>query len=359
WETVWVMVEPQRVNDAFETPTDVNGGPTGAELIGGWPSIGPDPNNPATFKTWDGIHGRWHLPLPSSVENKADVRFRVGWRETADAWWFALDNIQVDTTPPPMGSEEMFMEDFEGGIPSTWNNENLNTVSADPLNDYFGIPPITWDTKGIEDPELPGEPFKLINAIPIYIDLLKQADSFGVQIDLDNPDPDINPKGTTDGGWLIELAGQGYALFQEPPFGVPDGSEPETAALDTPSIDLSNAVAAYIDFDSEFLAGDTGAKSYKVQVSVDGGDFEDIYDYLAGLMNYGEAPFFDHHYIEVPQAAGSSNVVFRFLASASDPTDNAAPDYPNGNGNMEGFWAVDNVRVTADTSTSIPNWELF
>ncbi|MDP8243033.1 MAG: hypothetical protein P9L94_03050 [Candidatus Hinthialibacter antarcticus] len=359
WQHAWIAVEPERVIDAFNTPTDVNGNPTGSALIDGWPSIGPDPNNPASLKTFAGIHGRWHVPLPASVENQADVRIRLGWHETADAWWYAVDNVVIDNTPPPTGSVEILTEDFEGGIPAAWNNENLNTVSADPLNDYYGIPPIVWDTKGIEDPELPGEPFKLINGVPVFIDLLKQAESFDVVIDLETPDADFNPKGMTDGGWLLMLAGQGYALYQEGPFGTPDGSEPETAALDTPSLDLSNAVAAYIDFDSEFLAGTTGAKSYKVQVSVDGGDFEDIFDYLGALMNYGEAPFFDHHYLEVPQAAGSSNVVFRFFASASDPTDEAAPDFPNGNDDMEGFWAIDNVRVTADTSTSVPNWELF
>ena len=357
WETVWVMVEPERVGDAFNTPTDAAGNPTGAALIGGWPSIGPDANNPAMFKTFSGIHSRWHLPLPSSVENQADVRVRFGWHETADAWWFAIDNIAIDTTPPPMVSEEILSEDFEGGIPSAWSSENLNTVSADPLNEFFGLEPVVWGPTGIEDPALPGEPFKLINGVPVFIDLLKQAESFDVVIDLDNPDPDFNPKGMTDGGWLIELAGQGYAMYQEGPFGTPDGSDPETAALNTPSLDLSNAAAAYIDFDSEILVG--SASTYKVQVSVDGGDFEDLFDYLGALMNYGEAPYFDHLYLEAPQAAGSSNVVFRFLAAGSDPTDNAAPDFPNGNGDMEGFWAVDNVRVTADTSTSIPNWELF
>lgn len=357
WENVWVMVEPERVIDAFNTPTDAAGNPTGSALIGGWPSIGPDPNNPASLKTFAGIHGRWHLPLPASVENKADVRFRLGWHESADAWWYAVDNIVVDNTPPPTGAVEILSEDFEGGIPAAWNNQNLNTVSADPLNEFFELGPVVWGTVGIEDPTLPGEPFKLINGVPVFIDLLKQAESFDVTLDLDTPDADFNPKGMTDGGWLLMLAGQGYAMFQEAPFGTPAGADPELTALDTPSVDLSSAAAAFLDFDSELLIG--GGTTYKVQVSVDGGAFEDIFDYRAALMNFGEAPYFDHHYLVVPQAAGSSNVVFRFLAGGSDPTDNAAPDFPNGNGDMRGFWAIDNVRVTANTSTAVPNWELF
>ncbi|MBI1389120.1 MAG: hypothetical protein GC154_11800 [bacterium] len=361
WEMAFVMVEPQRVQKAFATPTDVNGNPTGSALTNGWPSIGPDPANPGWKKTWAGLHGRWHLPLPDSVKGKQNVMFRFGWHESADAWWIAMDNVVVDDVPPPMGTTEVLKEDFTNGIPSTWGNANLFTLSDLDINSLFDLGPIKWDTQAIRDTFDPDFPFKLVSNTPIDVDILATAELLGIPVplDLDNPDQNINPNGITDGRWLLMLAGQGYALFQEPPFGFPADSQKETAALDTPKLDLSSASKVYLDFDSELLVG-AGGNSYKVQVSVGGGDFTTIYDYNLALMDYDEAAYFDHHYLEVPAAAGKSNVVFRFLASASDPTNADTPDFPNGNGNMSGFWAVDNVRVTTSAGgTNVSGWALY
>lgn len=360
WTHAWIGVEPQRVEKAASVPTDVEGNPTGSAVTNGWPSVGPDANNPATFKTWDGIHGRWHLALPSIVENKAEVMVRMGWFESADAWYFAVDNLVIDNVPPPTGNETILTEDFASGIPATWGNQNLTTISTLPENEFFELGAIKWDTQAIRDPLNPTDPFKLINGVPVDIDITKYATFMGLTLplDFDVPDPEVNPNGTTDGRFIMALAGQGYALYQEPPYGRVGGTVDESAALDTPALDLSNATGVYIDFDSEVLIG-RGGNFYQVQYSKDGGAFQTIFDYTKALMDYEEAPYFMHHYLEVPDAAGSSNVVFRFLASASDPTDDVAPDYPSGNGHMAGFWVIDNVSVTIDSGTPVSSWDLF
>lgn len=53
-----------------------------------------------------------------------------------------------------------------------------------------------------------------------------------------------------------------------------------------------------------------------------------------------------HHYIPVPEAAGKSSVVFRFHAEGLDTG--------NGGTRHEGFWVIDNVRVTANVSVLSP-----
>jgi len=111
---------------------------------------------------------------------------------------------------------------------------------------------------------------------------------------------------------------------------------------------MSNASAVYLTFDSEVLVG-SSASRYEVYYSADGGaNFERIFTYHEALMNYEEASYFTRHYLEAPAAAGSSNVIFRFSAlNAADP------------GEMEGFWVIDNVQVTADVTTSVADWALF
>jgi CHRD domain len=72
-------------------------------------------------------------------------------------------------------------------------------------------------------------------------------------------------------------------------------------------------------------------------VSVDNGaTWSPIFTYQGALMNRGEAPYFDHPYLTVPSAAGKKSVIFRFQAEGGDP------------GRYQGFWAVDNVRVTVN-----------
>jgi hypothetical protein len=194
------------------------------------------------------------------------------------------------------------------------------------------------------------EPFRWINGQTVDIDILKHAEFYDYEIDLTTPDTDINPKGITDGRWILQLAGQGYALWQE------NGDEivdtPEGANLDTPALDMSNATGVFLEFDSEVVVGNDSSR-YEVYVSTDGGEnFDQLFTYHGALMDYEEAPYFMRHYLPAPQAAGESSVIFRFHAEGQDPGFNET-------GFMAGFWAIDNVRVTRNTGTPVQDWELM
>jgi len=328
WLNVWAGPEPERVIDSF------NNGIDGAALIGGWPVLGSG----SLTKSFDGLHGRVHFQLPAEAVNKPDVRIRTGWYESADAWYIAMDDIVVDNVPAPQGSQEILKEDFSNGIPATWSNKNLHTNSPDGKGQVWDVRPLWYAETD--------EPLKLSGDNAVNIDIIKHAETMGITLDLNNPDPDINPKGILDGRWLMMLAGQGYAMWQEGENAPVDGLS-ESAALDTPSLDLTQATAAFLEFDSEVLVGNTTSR-YEVFVSVDGGqNFTRLFTYTEALMDYEESPYFMRHYLPVPQAAGKNNVVFRFLATGEDP------------GEMEGFWVIDNVRVTANVGAAVPDWSLL
>jgi hypothetical protein len=330
WLPVWTSVEPERIHDDQHTAPDANT----AEMIDGWPVLGSADNT----KTYDGLHGRWHIQFPAEVANQAEVQFRIGYYEPADAWWIALDNIVVDNESAPMGEEEVLSEDFENGIPSTWTNASLSG-SADLTQ--------TWDTRCLWDAEF-DEPLKFKDPFGgVNVDYVQFLNTWGiedVQAYIADPDDQLTPRAALDGRFFYMLAGQGYAMWQE---GNEDADVGQVSGLDTPVLDLSDAVAAYLAFDSELLVG-SGDAVYEVQVSVDGGaSFETIFTYHGALMNYEEAPYFMRHYLEIPQAAGQSQVVVRFYAQGADP------------GEMEGFWVIDNVSVTKDAGTAVSEWALF
>ena len=325
WIPMWQMAEPQRPIKG--AANDIEGG----DILGGYPEAG----SYSQTKTWSGIHGRWHVKLPAEANNQADVRIRIRWYEPADAWWIALDNILVDHTPPPMGSEVIFSEDFESGIPDTWSNTALGVVDK-----------VTWTTGSRTDEQ--GNLWRLDgNGDGIEIDFLRYAELLRTRDNFDLPEaalksftlddffkyPDLetfHPNAVTDGRFLMMMAGGNYAMWQS------FFEDDEASNLDTPSIDLSGATEAFLDFDSEMLAYSATAV-YDVFVSVDGGsNWENIFTYQGALMDRGEASYFNHHYIPVPQAAGKSDVKFRFYAAGNDPD------------NFRDFWVIDNVRVTVN-----------
>ena len=243
-----------------------------------------------------------------------------------------------------MGTQTILSEDFENGIPSTCSNTTLKTQK--------------WDTQPLWNTEF-DEPLKYISGQFVHVDLLRNAELYGVTIDLEAPDPQINPNGITDGRWILMLAGQNYAMWQEGPNTPAAGTPSEAANLDTPTLNLSSASAVYLDFDSEMLVGNGASSRYDAYVSVDGGqNFERIYTNTGALMDYEEGSYFDHHYLEVPQAAGKSAVVFRFHAEGQDPPIDDDP--LNGtNGTMGGFWAIDKVRVTANVGAGVDQWSAY
>lgn len=333
WIPVWTCVEPERVIDSFNNKVDT------ASMIGGWPEIGSG----SLTKTFAGIHGRWHIQFPPEVANKPEVRFRIGFYEPADAWWIVMDNVVVDSKPAPQGSKTVLSEDFKNGIPSTWKNTPVKTQK--------------WDTRPLWDEQF-NEPLKWVGGFPVHIDFIHMAKLWGLEkIDLNNPDPTVNPKGITDGRWILMLAGQGYALWQEGPYAPEAGQPSEAADLDTPVLNLASAKEVFLQFDSEMLRGNNSV-FYDVFVSVDGGaSFSRIFTYTAALLDNAEAAYFMRHYLEVPQAAGKNAVIFRFHAQGEDASPNNDPT-AGGNGDMAGFWVVDNVKVTVNEGTGVSGWML-
>jgi len=338
WIQVWAMAEPQRPIKGY-TFAQSNPGYEGGDPIGGYPVLG----SYSQTKTWSGVHGRWHVHLPGAAANQPNVKIRVRFFEPADAWWIALDNILVDNNPPPQGSQVVLSENFESGIPGSWSNtgDTRTKWSFEPLRDQDG----TLSKK-----------LSATDPLEVHVDLLrflKMLRDAGTNIPpfnvlnwsvtnlTDYPDlQTFHPNNPTDGRFMMMLAGGNYAMWQ------PDNVN-YTNDLDTPSLNLSGKSEVFLDFDTEWLqrtysATDPLASTiFYVQVSVDGGaNYSTIFDYQKGLGNIGETSYFMHHYIPVPQAAGQSNVKFRFHAQGLD-TGNSGTRH-------EGFWAIDNVRVTAN-----------
>jgi len=359
WIQAWAQAEPQRPIKAYNWSL---GDPTyeGGTPIGGYPVLG----SYSQTKTWSGIHGRWHVKLPAAANNQANVKVRIRYFEPADAWWIALDNIVIDNNPPPQGSQVVLLENFESGIPVTWKNlSSPQKWSSGPLTNLDGTLKMQYsatDTRQIH--------VDLLR----FLDLVRADTSLGVTLPpaavlnwsvtnfVDYPDIAVNnpagyhPNSPTDGVMMMMMAGGNYALWQA-------DSTNSISVLDTPTLDLSGKTEVYLDYDSEWLQRiynttdpTTNSQIFLTQVSVDGGTtFSNVFNYQGALGNIGEASYFMHHYIPVPQAAGKSSVVFRFYAQGRDNGNLLDPGDPDSGTRHQGFWVIDNVRVTANVARLI------
>ena len=282
--------------------------------------------------------------MPAAANNKPSVKIRIRQTDPSDGWFNALDNVVVDNNPPPQGSQVVLSENFESGIPATWKNlSSPQKWGTGPLTNLDGTLKKTWtatDTREIH--------IDLLR----YLNLLRAAGTnlapaavlnWSVTNFSDYPEHQtFHPNNPTDGRFVNMMAGGNYAMWQADD--VYNNSE-----LDTPTLNLVGKSEVFLDYDSEWLnriynpTDRTLSQNFLAQVSVDGGTtFTNVFDYQAALSNIGEGAYFMHHYIPVPQVAGKSNVVFRFHAEGLD-TGNAGTRH-------EGFWVVDNVRVTANVA---------
>ncbi len=340
WVQAWATAELQRPTKAYGFSTTTPGYEGGTQL-GGYPLLG----SYSQTKTWSGIHGRWHVQLPAAANNKPSVKLRLRQTDPSDGWYNALDNVVVDNNPPPQGSQVVLSESFVSGIPATWKNlSSPQKWGAGPLTNLDGSLKKTWSATDLR---------------PIHIDLLRNLDllraggtnlapaavlNWSVTNFTDYPEHQTyHPNNPTDGRFVNMLAGGNYAMWQaDDAYNISD--------LDSPTLNLGSKSEVFLDFDSEWLnrvytPGDpTVSQNFLAQVSLDGGaTFTNVFDYQAALSNIGEGSYYMHHYIPVPQAAGNTNVVFRFHAEGIDAG--------NGGTRHEGFWVIDNVRVTANVLT--------
>ncbi len=340
WIPFYQNAEPQRVVKSYNKFT-LDPEYDGSAVIGGWPVLGSG----SLTKSFNGLHGRVHFPLPTEVINKADVRIRVRYFEPGDAWWIAIDNIVVDDVTAPVGAVVVLDEKFEGGIPPSWKTttSGANSWGTQPARDADGNFYRRFTFKDVDDNDV----IQYVN-----IDLIREGASriaAGTNITaeallkLDNQSftdfPDLvntNPnEGKLDGRFIMSLAGGNYAIRS-------DSRElSEINELDTPSMNLTDATSVFLSFDSEALPY-TPSTRYEVQISTNGGEtFDQVFSYMRALLDLGESASFTRHHIELPQAAGKANVIVRFHAEGGDAS-------------ARGFWVIDNVSVTANKSAASP-----
>jgi len=351
WVQAWAQAEPQRPIKAYNFNLNVDPAFEGGDPIGGYPVLG----SYSQTKTWSGIHGRWHVQLPAIANNKPNVKVRIRYIEPADAWWIALDNIVVDNNPPPTGSQVVLSENFASGIPATWKNLSApQKWGTGPLTNLDGS--LKMQRSATDDRKIHVDLLRYLAILRAEGTNLAPANvlNWSVTNFTDYPETiNFQPNAPLDGYYLYMMAGGSYAMWQ------PDNTN-SVSDLDTPTLDLSLKSEVFLDFDSEWLnriySGSDPAlrQIFLVQVSVDGGaTFTNIFDYQAALSNIGEGDYFMHHYIPVPQAAGKSNVVFRFHAEGLDNGNLLDPGDPATGTRHQGFWAIDNVRVTANSGLSV------
>lgn len=352
WIQAWAQAEPQRPIKSYNF--NINTDPTfeGGTPMGGYPVLG----SYSQTKTWDGVHGRWHVKLPDAAKNQANVKVRIRYIEPADSWWIALDNVVVDDNPPPQGSRLILLETFENGIPATWKNDSTQKWGAGALTNMDGT--LKMQYSAADDRKINVDLLRfldMVREIPTEITPVEFLNWSATNF-IDYPEQaSYHPNSPNDGTLMMMMAGGNYALWQA-------DSTYNISDLDTPAVDLSTATEVFMDFDSEWLnriysSSDRNLRqNYLAQVSVDGGvTFTNVFDYQAALSNIGEAPYYMHHYIPVPQAAGKSNVIFRFHAEGLDNGNLLDPEDPDSGTRHAGFWVIDNVRVTVNAPVTVPS----
>jgi hypothetical protein len=277
WTNVFRRVAPARPVDAVPPPlTDI------PEDLPGGPQAG----------NADGFYGPLDIDISALAANKANVRFRLRQFEPDDDWWFAVDNVVVDSAPVLGGEHELLAsEGFADGIPDSW--DILQTSDS-----------ATWTA------------------------------SDTCQVSLLNLNGGVFPDGAD--GRRLHYFDAAFALVYADEF---CGSAPVDESLVTPTIDCSQMTRVFLHLKSGLVVTDAAAE---VLISLDGGATFDaanpLFSYQGGggmLRDPGNAEAIYNEYIlEVPRAAGEKTVAFAF-------------HYGNPAGRVA-YWAIDDVRVSGD-----------
>jgi hypothetical protein len=245
----------------------------------------------ATTQNADGYYGQLDVDLSGAVAGADEFLIRLRDVEPSNDWWWSVDDFRVDDQPPPQGGMFNLLAEtgFDVGIPTDWTVLSL----ANPPN----AGNLTWTA---------GDPCRR-SVTRFNGGALPYQDGRGVH-----------------------RLGARFAILDSDCD--PDPAEDEY--LITPAIDCRQATAVFLHYKDEIVP--TGA-TQEVLLSLDGGltfELEPLFSYnLGGGIDPGEDAFYHERVIPVPAAAGQSDVSFAFhYASGGD----------------EWWWAVDDVRVTAD-----------
>jgi hypothetical protein len=250
----------------------------------------------ATLDNADGYLGRIDVDITTQAAGKPSVMFRLRQFEPNDDWYFSIDNVLVDDVAAPSGGAvNLLFERFSAGIPDSWEIASF----ADPPNEGTS----TWNS----------EDACKRSALRFNGGKLPYQDGHG-----------------------LHRLDAGYAILDSECD--PDPAEDEY--LITPTVDCSKATSVFFHFKSEINA--STAATQVVLLSLDGGaNFSEtpIFTYYDTTNGIGsgfisvEDPFYAERVLEVPEAVGQSEVAFAFRYQS---------------GGDEGWWAVDDVKVSAE-----------
>ena len=237
----------------------------------------------------DGYFGRLNVNLSGVAADSADVRVRFRHTEPEDDWWIAVDNVEVnDVAELGQATTLIFEETFDN-----YTLGQMNAISAvNPPNSGSE----TWSTVD------KGDRYNAGTVSGRGVNRLMHPDAEGsVKFAILDSDADPDP---SEDEWLV-----------------------------TPILNLSQYRDVRLSWESETVWA-SGA-TQDVLVSIDGGlNFlaTPVFSYHRGAgADNGEDPFYAKRVLSVPAAAGRTKVVFAFRYVGGD----------------NWWWAVDNVRVTA------------
>ncbi len=244
----------------------------------------------------DGLFGRVHIDISAEVANTADARLRLRHFEPTWDWFVAVDNVLVDSRPAAGGSaEHLALEEFaDEAIPGSWE------VRTGPQSDQLR----SWNVDDI-----------------CLVSLFNGAGGF----------PDAA------GGLQLHHFDEYFALVD--PVCTGDAMD---EFLITPSVDCSQLDGVTLQVASAILH-DT-AYTAEILLSLDGGETfeaEPVFSYDGGgaIVSF-EEPLFNEFAFDVSRAAGQGEVAFAFHYST------------NGAQLAMTWWAIDNVRISAEGTTA-------
>ncbi len=243
----------------------------------------------------DGLHGRVHVDISAQAANEQQVRVRFRHLEPVQDYWVAIDNVLVDSVPPPGGQNVLLAEEsFGEGIPADWRALPGPTQT---LSDA------AWST---------GDTCNL-SMLHSGFDFPGGFQGIGIH--------------NLDEAFALHapLCHQGHF----------------DSMLVTPAIDCSLQEHVVLSLKSAIVVVFESAAD--ILVSLDGGvTFLDrpIFAYTTRALHSSAAPVFQELRIEVPEAAGQPNVALAFRHRST------------GGYSPAPWWAIDDVLVTGDGPTS-------
>ncbi len=203
------------------------------------------------------------LNLTSILAGAETAHVRFVNLDGNDDWFWAVDDVTVDSTPANQGGSIILLgkEAFTIGIPDTWTVESASNTNP-------------WTTL----------------------------------------DPCGRAAGDTPGSSKVNRLVAPFAILDSDC----DPDQPEDESLITPAIDCSKVGTVYLHALSELKWNNGNPTICDIDVSLNGTTWETLFSYNSDLIPMVDDEIvFDNIVLAVPQAAGEANVQFRFRFQGS------------------------------------------